>query len=53
MGVTPRPSIGSPEQVAQYMELGVKHFCMGNDLINLYSWVNKNFEELRRLVEKG
>ena len=53
MGVTPRPSINAPEQVAQYMELGVKHFCMGNDLINLYSWVNKNFEELRSLVAKG
>ena len=53
MGVTPRPSIGSPEQVAQYMELGVKHFCMGNDLINLYRWVTENFEQVRMLVEKG
>ena len=53
MGIQPRPSIGSPNQAAEFMELGVKHFCMGNDLIGLWQWINTHFEELRKLVEKG
>ena len=53
MGIQPRPSIGSPNQATEFMELGVKHFCMGNDLIGLWQWINTHFEELRKLVEKG
>ena len=38
MGVAPRAEINTPEQAEQYLELGVKHFCVGTDVSILYDW---------------
>jgi 2-keto-3-deoxy-L-rhamnonate aldolase RhmA len=49
--VTPRAEIHSVEQARYYLDLGVRHFCMGTDFSILYSWWKTNGEQLRKLVE--
>jgi 4-hydroxy-2-oxoheptanedioate aldolase len=51
MGVQPRAEIRSPEQAKYYLDLGVRHFCMGADIAILYSWLQENGESLRKVVE--
>lgn len=51
MGIQPRAEIGKPSDAEYYLDLGVRHFCIGTDFSILYSWFKQNGEELRRLVE--
>ena len=50
MGVAPRAEIDSPAAAAEYLDLGVRHFCMGWDFSILYRWWKTNGDELRTLV---
>jgi 2-keto-3-deoxy-L-rhamnonate aldolase RhmA len=50
MGVQPRAEIGSPDQAKYYLDLGVRHFCIGTDVSILYNWWRTNGEELRRAI---
>jgi len=38
MGVAPRVEIGSFEQAKSYLDMGVRHFCVGWDLVTIYGW---------------
>ena len=38
MGVAPRAEINTPEQAEKYLEMGVKHFCIGTDVSILFDW---------------
>jgi 4-hydroxy-2-oxoheptanedioate aldolase len=38
MGVHPRVEVASFEQIRPYVELGVRHFCIGWDVVTLYNW---------------
>ena len=38
MGVAPRAEINTPEQAERYLEMGVKHFCVGTDVSILFDW---------------
>ena len=49
-GVHPRAEIGVPEDADYYLNLGVRHFCIGTDIAILYQWFKNNGEALRRLV---
>jgi 2-keto-3-deoxy-L-rhamnonate aldolase RhmA len=49
-GVAPRAEIGSVDQAKYYLDLGVRHFCMGWDFSILYNWWKTNGEQLRKLV---
>ncbi len=50
-GVQPRVEItGSLEQAREYIDMGVRHFCIGTDLIIIYQWDKQNGEELRELL---
>jgi 2-keto-3-deoxy-L-rhamnonate aldolase RhmA len=50
-GVAPRAEIGSVEQAKRFLDLGVKHFCIGTDLVILSQWWRKSGDDLRKLVE--
>ena len=50
MGVPPRAEIGSVEQAKRYLDMGVKHFCIGTDISILYSWWKENGDGLRKVV---
>ncbi|CAN5871543.1 aldolase/citrate lyase family protein [soil metagenome] len=51
MGIPPRAEINSPDEAKYYLDLGVRHFCIGTDLVVLYQWMKNNGEELRKVVE--
>ncbi len=50
-GVPPRAEIASLDEASYYLDLGVRHFSLGNDLNILYSWLKQNGEKLRGLLE--
>ena len=49
-GVAPRVEIGSFAQAKPFIELGVRHFCLGTDLSILYGWCQEQGESLRKLL---
>lgn len=49
-GIRPRVVIGSWEEAREYIDLGVKDFCIGNDLGILYKWCRTNGERMRALL---
>jgi len=49
-GKHPRVEIGSFEQAKEYIDMGVRHFCVGTDLSIIYQWSKKNGEEMRKLL---
>ncbi len=50
-GVPPRAEILSPDEAGYYLDLGVRHFSLGNDLAIIYNWLKQNGEKLRGLME--
>ena len=50
-GVQPRAEIRSADQAKYYLDLGVKHFCVGTDISILFSWWKEEGEALRKAVE--
>ncbi len=51
MGIPPRAEINSPDEAKYYLDLGVRHFCIGTDLLVLYQWMKNNGEALRKVIE--
>ncbi len=51
MGIPPRAEISSPDDARRYLDMGVRHFCLGTDLFILFDWWKHNGAELRRVVE--
>ena len=37
-GIAPRAEIARPEQAKEYLDMGVKHFCVGTDVNILFDW---------------
>jgi 2-keto-3-deoxy-L-rhamnonate aldolase RhmA len=50
-GVPPRAELSNPKDVARFIEMGVKDFCMGTDLYVIYDWMRDNGKVLRSAVE--
>jgi 2-keto-3-deoxy-L-rhamnonate aldolase RhmA len=50
-GIPPRAEIASLDEASYYLDLGVQHFSLGNDLAILYNWLKRNGEKLRGLME--
>ncbi len=50
MGVHPRVEISKVEDAREYIELGVRHFCFGYDLVILYQYLKKGGENLKKIV---
>ena len=51
MGVPPRVEIDDIDEAKYYLDLGVRHFCIGTDVTILYHWVKRNGESLRKAIE--
>jgi len=49
-GVAPRAEIGSFEQAKRYIEMGVRHFCIGGDISIIYEWCRRQGEGMRELL---
>lgn len=50
MGVPPRAEIGSPDDAKRFLDMGVRHFCLGTEINILHDFLKKNGEELRKVV---
>ena len=50
LGIPTRAEIVSPDEAAYYLDLGVRHFSLGNDLAILYNWFTQNGEKLRKML---
>jgi 4-hydroxy-2-oxoheptanedioate aldolase len=46
-GLAPRAEISSADQAKHYLDMGVRHFCIGTDVSILYDWWKKSGEALR------
>lgn len=51
MGVPPRCEISSPDAAKYYLDMGVRHFCIGTDLLVWFDWCRKNGEAMRKALE--
>jgi len=48
--VAPRVEIDTPDQAKPYLDMGVKHFCMGCDVGILFDWFKGNGAKLRAMM---
>jgi len=49
-GVAPRVEVDSFEKAKEYIDMGVRHFCIGLDLGIIYQWCQQNGEGMRELL---
>jgi 4-hydroxy-2-oxoheptanedioate aldolase len=49
-GLHPRVELADIKQAAPYLEMGVKHFCIGWDVRILYDWWRVNGEGVRAII---
>jgi 2-keto-3-deoxy-L-rhamnonate aldolase RhmA len=50
MGLHPRVELRDPSQAKRYLEMGVKHFCIGWDVRILADWWDSKGAEMRELL---
>ena len=53
MGVPPRAEIGSVDQAKYYLDLGVRHFCIGTDIGILFDWWQRNGDQMRQVLAEA
>jgi 2-keto-3-deoxy-L-rhamnonate aldolase RhmA len=53
LGLAPRVELADISQAAPYLEMGVKHFCIGWDVRILHEWWRVNGNGMRKMLEEG
>ena len=51
LGLHPRIELADIKDAAPYLEMGVKHFCIGWDVRILFNWWKANGEGMRKMVD--
>ena len=49
-GLHPRAEIGSFEQAQRYLDMGVRHFCIGWDLGTIFGWCKREGAAMKELL---
>src|SRR5207253_4256619 len=49
LGIAPRAEITHPEEAKRYLDMGVKHFCIGTDVSILFHWFVQNGKAMRSI----
>jgi 4-hydroxy-2-oxoheptanedioate aldolase len=49
-GIAPRAEITHPEEAQRYLDMGVKHFCIGTDVSILFQWFVQSGKAMRSLL---
>ena len=49
-GIAPRAEISHPRAAARYLEMGVRHFCMGWDMSILHDWFTETGKAMRDVL---
>ncbi|MEM2876048.1 MAG: aldolase/citrate lyase family protein [Candidatus Bathyarchaeia archaeon] len=52
-GIPPRAEINDPKEAERYIDLGVRDFCIGIDVLILYEWWKSKGSELREALSKA
>lgn len=52
MGIAPRVELGDYKDAGPYIDMGVKHFCIGWDVEMIYNWCKEHGEGLGKLLGK-
>ncbi len=52
-GIQPRAEINDPEQAKKYLDMGVRHFCIGTDVTILFNWFKETGGALRSLIDSA
>ena len=52
-GVHPRIEIGSFEQAKPWLDMGVRHFCIGWDLATIFGWCRREGTAMRELLDSA
>jgi 2-keto-3-deoxy-L-rhamnonate aldolase RhmA len=50
LGIAPRAENSRPEEARRYLDMGVKHFCIGTDVSILFEWFVQNGKGMRELL---
>src|SRR5438477_5271945 len=50
LGIAPRAEISRPEEAKRYLDMGVKHFCIGTDVSILFQWFVQNGKAMRAIL---
>src|SRR6185369_7047724 len=50
LGIAPRAEIACPEDAKRYLDMGVKHFCIGTDVSILFQWFVQNGKAMRSVL---
>jgi 4-hydroxy-2-oxoheptanedioate aldolase len=50
MGIAPRAEISRPDEAQPYLDMGVKHFCIGTDVSILFDWFKQNGRAMRETL---
>ena len=51
MGIHPRGEINTPDEAKKYLDMGVRHFCVGTDVVVWMSWLQEKGEGMRKALE--
>jgi 2-keto-3-deoxy-L-rhamnonate aldolase RhmA len=51
-GIPPRVEVDDPKDAEEYLDMGVRHFCIGYDLDILFKWFSENGKIMRELLSK-
>jgi 2-keto-3-deoxy-L-rhamnonate aldolase RhmA len=51
LGVPPRAEVHTADQAKYYLDLGVRHFCIGTDITILFNWWQAQGDDLRKAIE--
>ena len=51
MGIAPRAEINDYREAAAYIEMGVKHFCIGSDVVILHEWCKEQGAALAKALD--
>jgi 4-hydroxy-2-oxoheptanedioate aldolase len=52
-GVAPRVEIGGFEQAKPFLDMGVRHFCIGWDVRTIFSWCRQQADGMRELLDSA
>jgi 2-keto-3-deoxy-L-rhamnonate aldolase RhmA len=50
-GIAPRVELADPNQAQRYLDMGIKHFCMGWDVSIYYQWCREAGAGMRQLLQ--
>ena len=50
MGVQPRAEVNSADDAKYYLDMGVKHFCIGTDITILHNWWANHGDDMRKAL---